>query len=122
MKKIFSILLALTMCMSMFSATAEALYTPGVYEASVNGMNGPVDVKVEFSDSAIVSVSAVGEKETKGLGDVALEQLIPAVVAAQSADVDVITGATVSSKAMLQAVEACMNQAKGIVEETAVET
>lgn len=60
-----------------------------------------MEVKVEFSESAIVSVTAVGEKETKGLGDVALEKLIPAVMQAQSAEVDAVAGATITSNAML---------------------
>ena len=60
-----------------------------------------MEVKVEFSESAIVSVTAVGEKETKGLGDVALEKLIPAVMQAQSAEVDAVAGATITSNGML---------------------
>lgn len=122
MKKITSLILAFALCMMACAGICESLYTPGIYEASVNGMGGPVEVKVEFSESAIVSVTAVGEKETKGLGDVALEKLIPAVMQAQSADVDAVAGATITSNAMLQAVVSCINQAKGVAEETAVET
>ena len=81
-----------------------------------------MEVKVEFSESAIVSVTAVGEKETKGLGDVALEKLIPAVMQAQSAEVDAVAGATIASNAMLKAVASCIDQAKGTAEETTVET
>ena len=122
MKKIVSLILAFALCMMACAGICESLYTPGIYEASVNGMGGPVEVKVEFSESAIVSVTAVGEKETKGLGDVALEKLIPAVMQAQSAEVDAVTGATITSNAMLQAVASCINQAKGVTEETTVET
>ena len=122
MKKIVSLILVLALCVMSGMGVCESLYTPGAYEASVNGMGGPVEVKVEFSESAIVSVIAVGEKETKGLGDVALEKLIPAVMQAQSADVDAVAGATITSNAMLQAVASCINQAKGVAEETAVET
>lgn len=122
MKKIVSLILALALCVMSGMGVCESLYTPGTYEASVNGMGGPVEVKVEFSDSAIVSVTAVGEKETKGLGDVALEKLIPAVMQAQSAEVDAVAGATITSNAMLQAVASCINQAKGVAEETVVET
>ena len=50
---------------------------PGTYEASVNGMNDPVVVNTEFNESTILSVTAVGEKETKGLDDVAIDKLIP---------------------------------------------
>lgn len=122
MRKIVSLILTLALCVMSGMGICESLYTPGTYEASVNGMGGPVEVKVEFSDSAIVSVTAVGEKETKGLGDVALEKLIPAVMQAQSAEVDAVAGATITSNAMLQAVASCINQAKGVAEETVVET
>lgn len=122
MKKIVSLILTLALCAMTGTGVCESLYAPGIYEASVNGMGGPVEVKVEFSESAIVSVTAVGEKETKGLGDVALEKLIPAVMQAQSAELNAVTGATITSNAMLQAVASCINQAKGVTEETTVET
>ena len=122
MRKIVSLILAFALCMIACAGICESLYTPGIYEASVNGMGGPVEVKVEFSESAIVSVTAVGDKETKGLGDVALEKLIPAVMQAQSAEVDAVAGATITSNAMLQAVASCINQAKGVAEEAVVET
>ncbi len=122
MKKITSLILAFALCVMSGMGVCENLYTPGTYEASVNGMGGPVEVKVEFSESAIVSVTAAGEKETKGLGDVALEKLIPAVMEAQSAEVDAVAGATITSNAMLQALASCINQARGVAEETVVET
>lgn len=124
MKKNLAVILAFIMAMSLFSglAMAESLYTPGTYEASVQGMGGPVVVTMEFSEDAIISIQALGELETKGLGDVAIEQLTKDVMDAQSAEVDMVTGATVSSTAMLTAVTECINQAKGIVEEKPVVT
>lgn len=64
----------------------------------------------------------MGEQETKGLGDVAIEQLTQTVLEQQSADMDMVTGATVSSTAMLTAVADCINQAKGIAPEKTVVT
>jgi len=122
MKKYLSLLLAMMMALSMCGFASAEAYTPGTYEASVNGMNGPVVVTMEFSENAILSVNAVGEKETKGLGDVAIEKLAQLVLEQQSIDVDVVSGATVSSQAMLQAADSCIKQAKGIVEENTVET
>ena len=122
MKKYLSLLLAMMMALSMCGFASAEAYTPGTYEASVNGMNGPVVVTMEFSENAILSVNAVGEKETKGLGDVAIEKLAQLVLEQQSIDVDVVSGATVSSQAMLQAAVSCIKQAKGIVEENTVET
>lgn len=124
MKKNLAAVLAFIMAMSLLSGltVAEGLYTPGTYEASVQGMGGPVVVTMEFSEDAILSIQAVGELETKGLGDVAIEQLTEKVMEAQSAEVDMVTGATVSSTAMLTAVAECISQAKGIVEEKPVVT
>ena len=124
MKKQLSLLLVLVMVLGLLTglAAAENLYTPGTYEASVQGMGGPVKVTMEFSADAILSVQAVGELETKGLGDVAIEQLAKDVMEQQSADVDGVSGATVSSTAMLTAVKDCISQAKGTVAEKAAVT
>ena len=120
MKKLASACLCIMLLLSCLQVTAESLYTPGIYEASAQGMGGPVVVTMEFSEDAILSVQAVGELETKGLGDVAIEQLTKDVMNAQSAEVDMVSGATVSSTAMMTAVADCINQAKGIAEEKPV--
>ena len=122
MKKLVSMILCLIMLLCSMQVMAESLYTPGTYEASVQGMGGPVVVTMKFSEDAIISITAVGEQETKGLGDVAIEQLTKTVMEQQSADVDMVTGATVSSTAMLTAVADCINQAKGIATEKTVVT
>lgn len=128
MRRFFLSLIALFMCFSLSACSekpsAEALYTAGTYEATEFGMNGDVHVVAEFSESEILNVNATGEKETKGLGDKALEELEITVIEKQSADVDVVAGATVSSTAMLKALQSCINKAKGIETEnkTAVHT
>ena len=115
MRKMLACVLALFLIAGSFVVgAADSLYTPGTYEASVQGMGGQVTVTMEFSEDAILSVQAVGEKETVGIGDIAIEQLSKIILETQSADTDVITGATVSSTAMLTAAADCISQAKGI--------
>lgn len=118
MRRFFISMIALFMCFSLSACSekpsTEALYTVGTYEATEFGMNGDIHVIAEFSESEILSVNATGEKETKGLGDKALEELEKTVIEKQSADVDVVAGATVSSTAMLKALKNCINKAKGI--------
>jgi len=46
-------------------------YTPGTYEASAQGMKGPVKVAVTFSKDAVTSVKVIEEKETAGIGTTA---------------------------------------------------
>ena len=118
MKKLFILVLTVMMSVSMVACaktpSETAIYTAGTYEATEFGMNGDVVVTAEFSESKILSVTATGELETAGLGDKALEELSKVVVEKQSAEVDVVSGATVSSTAMLKALQNCIDQAKGI--------
>lgn len=95
------------------------IYTAGTYTAAGRGMNGDVPVTVTFSAIEILNVEVGENQETQDIGTKAIEQLPEAIVAAQAADVDVVSGATVTSNAILEAVEQCIAQAKG--EETADE-
>lgn len=88
-------------------------YQPGTYEASADGKNGPVTVRVTFSDSAIDSVEITSHFETIFISDVALERVPADIVANQSLDVDIPTGATLTGYAVLSAVEDCVDQAGG---------
>lgn len=58
-------------------------------------------------------MSLVGDKETRGIGSKAIELLPEQIVAAQSAEIDGIAGATVSSTAALSAVQAALDEAAG---------
>lgn len=88
-------------------------YTPGTYEASAQGMKGPVKVAVTFSKDAVTSVKVIEEKETAGIGTTAAAELPRQIVEAQSTKIDGLSGATVTSKAIFAAVEDCIRQAKG---------
>ena len=65
-----------------------------------------------FSDGRIVSLWVDASQETQGIGSIAAEQLPERIIAANSTDgVDVISGATVTSRAVLTAVKSCIRQA-----------
>lgn len=86
-------------------------YNAGTYEAVGFGRNGEIPVTVEFSDDAILSV-AVGENaETYHIGSIALDTLSQSVVDYQTADLDAVTGATLTSRGLLIAVDDCIKQA-----------
>jgi len=76
------------------------------------GFGGEVVVTVTVKGDKIVAVEAVGEKETRGIGTRALEQIPSAIVAANSTDVDVVAGATVTSKAIIYAVNNALDPKK----------
>lgn len=80
-----------------------------VYTGEAEGGHGPVIVEVTMEGEQIVSIEVVQENETKGLGDAAFEELIPKIIEAQSTEgIDVVTGATVSSNALFEAVQAAI--------------
>ena len=95
-------LLALVLCIMMLPvAFAQADTLTG----KANGFMGPVTVTVTVEDGKITAVTVDSHNETNGIGTMAVEQLPAAIVAANSADVDVVANATVTSKAIIAAVK-----------------
>lgn len=105
-------LLATSVLLAAVSAGAYA-YTPGTYTAAIAGQNGPVKVEVTTSADKILSVKIIDQKETEGIGSKAVAALPSEIFKAQSADVQGIAGASVSSAAIKKAVQECLNQAQG---------
>ena len=112
MKK--GILAALALSLALPTcALGEAGYTAGTYSAEAQGMESAVKVTVTVSDSAITDLTIDVSGETVGLGTEVGEPLKAAILEAQSADVDGVAGATVSSTAVKTAVKACLDEASG---------
>lgn len=89
----------------------EGLYTDGTYEGSAEGFGGEIDVEVTVEDGKITDITVVSaEQEDKAYLQTA-EDIIPAIVDAQSADVDTISGATFSSTGIRDAVEQALEGA-----------
>ena len=84
-------------------AKGDGLFTPGTYEATAKGFGGDIKVTVTVTEDEITEVAVEGDSETPGLGSVAVEELGAAMVEAQTPNVDTISGATVSSEAIIAA-------------------
>lgn len=123
MKKFLAIILCLTMMLGLVPM-ASAEITDGVYTAQSMGRNGMVTVEVNVDGAVISSVKVLEHEETPGVADPAIDQLPVAIVEHQSIGVDTITGATITSEAVLAAVADCIAQAGGAAEKwnTKVET
>ena len=93
-------------------AIAEGVYTPGTYTATAQGIN-TVGVTMTFSETAITDVVLDLAGETPSIGQVIAEDLKAALMNAQSAEIDAVSGATVTSRAVMKAAEKCIKQAKG---------
>lgn len=112
----YSLLCAALGLSAAVGAASAASYQAGTYSASAPGMGGPVTVHVQFSSDAITSIAIDPSKETPGIGTTAIKELPGRIVSNQSLGVDAITGASISSRAVLTAVADCVRQAGGDVE------
>ncbi|MEG0764828.1 MAG: FAD-binding protein [Pseudoflavonifractor sp.] len=83
----------------------------GSYEATVDGQEGPMTVKVTVAGGKLSAVEITAHQETEAVAAAALKGLPSAIVAANSVDVDSVAGATLSSGRIKSAVVACLEQA-----------
>lgn len=89
----------------------EVAYTAGTYTAQAFGFNTMVTVETTFSDDEIVEISVDNSKETPYLRDLCAEKIPAEIIDHQSLNVDVVTGATWGSMAIINAVADCVEQA-----------
>ena len=90
---------------------APLAFTAGEYEASAKGYNGMVNLKVTFSDSALADIEVVSSAETAHVGDIAFGIMKADMLEANGSGVDAVAGATFSSRAFREAVNAAAEAA-----------
>ncbi len=95
------------------ASTGEAIYTPGTYTGTATGI-GEVKVTMTFSETAITDVVIDASNETESIGGVAAPTLKDALMAAQSTEIDNISGATITTNAVKKAAASCIEQAMGV--------
>lgn len=98
----------------------------GTYTAAIGGMNGDVEVSVTIEGKKITRVEVTNDAETPGIGTrlkdidgnivtaggLSPVDVIPQrIVENQSTNVDIVTGATITSRAIMAAVSDCLTQA-----------
>lgn len=121
MKRIVSALMALvlvlgTVVIGVGFAEDEATYIAGTYDGVGFGMGGQVKVSVTFSEDKILDIKIGENNETAFVSEPALTRIPKDILQFQSLNVDMVTGATVSSRAVIAAVSDAVKQADGDVE------
>ena len=93
------------------AADAKVVFAPGTYTATRQGMHGDVTVKVVLTEDAVKDVQVTENDDTQMISAFAVE-LVPAdIVKYQTTDVDSAAGATMTSAAIVSAVQDCLDQA-----------
>ena len=98
---------------SASTSGAAGLYTPGTYEGTAEGISSTVKVTMTFSDSAVTDVVVDTSGETASFGAAAADELREQLMAAGSAEIDGVSGSTITSNAVMKAAKSCYAQAKG---------
>ena len=93
-----------------FAAGAQAALKDGVYESKVVGHNAPMTVKVTIAKGKITDISTK-DLESYGVGKVALKDKAAEIIIRQSLGIDAMSGATLSSFALISGVEKCLKEA-----------
>ena len=95
-------------------AAATLGYNDGAYEGTARGIGGRVDVRATFKGGELAAFELTRNKETNGIGFQAAPIVAKAIADAGTYEgVDVVGGATVSSRAVLEAARDAFDAASG---------
>ncbi len=100
---------------------AGAVYIPGTYEGTAEGISSTVKVTMTFSETAVTDVVVDTSGETASYGAAAAEELQKQLLEAGSAEIDGVSGSTITSDAVMKAAKSCYAQAMGEAVVTAVQ-
>ncbi len=117
----------------IFSLTIVSLYSPytepffdinnneveeieklqsGTFEGEGSGYGGKIKVEVTIRDEEIVEIKIINHHETMGIGDAAFDRVPNRIIEKQDTDVETVTGATMSSRGVIEGVEDALRKAK----------
>ena len=101
--------------LGMTAAAAETL------TGTADGFNGPVSVAVEVEGGKIIKVEVTEQSETPAIAGAALEAIPAAIVEKGDSQVDIVSGSTYTSKAIIKAVEYALNPELAAADKAAAE-
>lgn len=102
-----------TSAMLFMLVSCGAKYNDGTYKGTAEGRNGNIVVSVTVTNGKIASVDVVEHEETPGLCEGALSEVPALIVKRQTTKVDSVSGATITSKAIMSAVDNALANAGG---------
>lgn len=108
MKKYYTLIL----CALLLLATGCSSKETKTLQGKGDGFGGEINVSVTLEDDKIVSVEVSGPQETEGIGSKAIEELPQRIIEKNSADVDIYSGATITSQGIIYAVNNAMDPEK----------
>ena len=102
---VMSLVILVSGCAVFGSSSSAGNGEEAVYEGTGQGYRGPIEVQVRLNGRSITEIIIVDSVEDRFVGGAAMEELLDMVIEYNSTDIDVISGATETSKGFLKAVE-----------------
>ncbi len=87
------------------------IYNNGTYTAQAYGYDGDVTVTVTIQDDVIIQITGKTDESDSWYFDSAKNSVISQIIQSQQTNVDAVSGATYSSKAIMSAVQKALNSA-----------
>lgn len=110
-KQLFVLVLVVTLVFAVGCQASTGKYKDGVYNGSGEGKFGPIKVEATVEKGKINAIKVLEHSETPGLSDPIIDKIPQEIIKAQSTEVSVISGATVTSNGIIQAVQNALKDA-----------
>lgn len=91
-------------------------FTPGTYTVMSQGHNDPIPMNITFSKDRLERIEVDNSNESEGLSDQVFEQIPKQVIEGQTLNVDVVSGASVSSQGVIDGIAEAVALANGNAE------
>lgn len=95
----------------LFSCKESRVLVSGVFEGTSEGLIGPITVRVTVEKNKIKDIDVIEYSDTPGYSDAVFDYLPEKVIALNSTEVDCVSGATITAKAFLSAVDNALYKA-----------
>ena len=110
MKSAQKMALCLSLCIAALltlscSNAPAAKWQDGTYQGAAAGLHGDISLTVTVTKGKIAAITIDKQEETAGISDLAFTRIPADIVKKQSTSVDAVAGASISSKAIMAAVE-----------------
>ncbi|MDF1616278.1 FMN-binding protein [Petrocella sp. FN5] len=104
--------LIVMMIMATGCTEKEPIFIPGTYINETEGYYSNLRVSVTVDHSHITNIEILDHEEPELLANVVFEKLPKAIIKKNNTDVDIVSGATYTSEALIDAVKKALEQAK----------
>ena len=105
--------------LSMLSCTSKAKLNDGTFTGIGDGRNGQIEVSITVNEGKVTDAKIIKENETPEIAEPAKSQILAQFLeTGDTSDIDVVSGATITSNGLLDALDAALAAAQGKAQTT----